>query len=271
MPTTPPSPSAVNARTGTLLRGLAVLDILAAAGQPLGLAEIASAADLDLSTTLRLLRTLEEAQQVLRIGDGKRYLASPKTLRPLPLLHPIEQLRREADPILRELAAKVAKTVVLVIFLGEERLVVDVMQTAGSLSPYYTTWLHGPLYASAPGKALLLTMTEARRREVLGPEPYAAFTASTRTSWAAVRADLAGVERGVVRVEDEFYDGLSAMAANFVSWDRQPVGCIAITGHTSDFDPAACEMMANELISCARLMPLQAGSLKALDQLVGRC
>jgi len=262
---------ATGLRSGTLLRGLAILDILIPAGHPLPLAEIAAEADLDLSTALRLLRTLEEARQVIRVGDGKRYIASPKALRPLPLLHPLEQLRREVDPVIRELAAKVAKTVVLVAFLGTERVVVEVMQSAGSLSPYYSTWLNGPLYASGPGKALLLSMDAPRRRAMLGDAPYAAFTASTITDAKVLEADLErSAKRGYVLVRDEYYDGLSAMATNFQTWGGRTVGCIALTGHSADFGDSALDAMAVELIACARLMPLQAVSLKMLDQLVGR-
>ena len=79
---------------GTLLRGLALLDTLVAASHPMTLAELAADVKLDLSTTLRLLRTLEDAQRVIRIADGKYYLASPSTLRPLALKHPLEELRR---------------------------------------------------------------------------------------------------------------------------------------------------------------------------------
>jgi len=258
-------------RTGTLLRGLAILDILIPAGHPLSLAEIAAEADLDLSTALRLLRTLEEARQVIRVGDGKRYVASPKALRPLPLLHPIEQLRREVDPIIRDLAAKVSKTVVLVAYLGTERVVVEVMQSAGSLSPYYSTWLHGPLHASGPGKALLLSMDATRRRALLGAAPYATFTASTITDAKALEADLErAAKRGYVLVRNEYYEGLSAMATNFQTFGGRAVGCIALTGHSADFDEGSIDAMAAELMACARLMPLQAVSLKMLDQLAGR-
>ncbi len=257
--------------TGTLMRGLAILDVLIPAGQPLSLAEIAGAANLDQSTVLRLLRTLEEARQVLRIGDGKRYIASPKALRPLPLLHPLEQLRREANSILRQLAAKVGNTVVLVAYLGNERLVVDVMLAPNSLTPYYATWLHGPLHASGPGKAFLLSQDESQRRSLLGPEPYAAPTAGTLTSWKALDQDMRqSAERGYVLVRDEFYEGLTAIAANFTTWTGRAVGCIAITGRSADLDDDAVKASAAELLNCTRLMPLQVTSLNWLEQLGGK-
>ncbi|RSE86447.1 IclR family transcriptional regulator [Achromobacter denitrificans] len=256
---------------GTLLRGLALLDTLLAASHPMTLAELAADVKLDLSTTLRLLRTLEDAKRVIRIGDGKYYLASPSTLRPLALKHPLEELRRQADPLVRGLANKVSQSVVLVAYIGGERVVVDVMQAGTSLNPYYTTWLHGPLHASGPGKALLLASDPARREALLGKPPYAARTNKTLTTKAALDADLGrAAANGYVLVRDEFYDGLSAIAANFYSWDKTALGCLAITAYSESFDDETIALVAKELLACTRLMPLQVPALQQIAQLSGR-
>ncbi|CAB3672118.1 Acetate operon repressor [Achromobacter denitrificans] len=256
---------------GTLLRGLALLDTLLAASHPMTLAELAADVKLDLSTTLRLLRTLEDAKRVIRIGDGKYYLASPSTLRPLALKHPLEELRRQADPLVRGLANKVSQSVVLVAYIGGERVVVDVMQAGTSLNPYYTTWLHGPLHASGPGKALLLASDPARREALLGKPPYAARTNKTLTTKTALDADLErAAANGYVLVRDEFYDGLSAIAANFYSWDKTALGCLAITAYSESFDDETIALVAKELLACTRLMPLQVPALQQIAQLSGR-
>lgn len=256
---------------GTLMRGLAILDTLISAGHPMTLAELAANVKLDLSTTLRLLRSLEESQRVIRVGDGKHYLASPSTLRPLSLKHPLEELRRQADPLVRSLANKVKQSVVLVVYIGGERVVVDVMQAGSSLSPYYTTWLHGPLHASGPGKALLLATEPAQREALLGKPPYVARTAKTLTTKSALDADLQlATENGYVLVRDEFYEGLSAIAANFYSWDKSALGCLAVTCYSADFDDDTIASIAKELLACTRLMPLQVPALQQIAQLSGR-
>ncbi|MDS1139117.1 IclR family transcriptional regulator C-terminal domain-containing protein [Pusillimonas sp. SM2304] len=259
------------APTGTLSRGLAVMDVLLASSQPLSLAEVAAKVGLDQSTTLRLLRALETERQVLRLADGKRYLASPKALRPLSLFHPLEALRREAAPMLRDLASKLSKTVVLVVYFGLERVVLDVLQSPGSLSPYYESWLKGPLHASGPGKALLLSMDDKSRKSALGAEPYAAFTDATIRSWDAIQRNLQeAAQLGVISVVDEHYDGLTALAANFFGDTRNALGCIVVTGHSSELDADARQWIAKELAGCARLMPFQAASLRQLEILSGR-
>lgn len=252
-------------RQGTLQRGLLILDTLIQAVHPLTLAGIAAEVKLDLSTTLRLLRSLEELGRVMRVGDGKQYLASPAALRPLPLKHPLEELRRQADPLVRALAAKIGETVVLIAYVGGERLVVDVFQAPDSLSPYYSTWLFGPYHASAPGKAFLLALPTERREAVLGPGPFPALTEHTVTSAEVLRAQLEEAEaRGYVTIRDEYYDGVSAIGANFHAWDGRVVGCLAVTGFTADFTDEHVEQMAAELLACTRLMPLQVQALQQL-------
>lgn len=261
----------VGGLSGTLSRGLAIIDRLLGASQPMTLAEIAESVRLDQSTTLRLLRSLEELQQVIRVGDGKKYACSPKALRPLSLLHPLEQLRRETGPLLSALSSEIDKSVVLVLYLGVERLVVELGLSAGTLNPYYDAWLKGPLHGSGPGKALLLTLTPDQRRALLGPEPYRACTPATLTSWAALEVDLGkAAERGYVTVRDEYYDGLTAIACNFRNWGGRPVGCIAVTGHTRDIPDASVASIGAELVRLAALMPLQASSLASIDAFCGR-
>lgn len=258
-------------RSGTLARGLVILDLLLQAAQPMALGDVAAQAELDLSTTLRLMRALEDSGHVVRAVDGKRYLPSPRALRPLPLLHPLEALRREAGPIIRDLAQRVSNTVVLVAYVGMERLVVDVFQTPGSLSPYYNTWLQGPLHASGPGKALLLSLDAGQRSQLLGNGPFERKTEHTIVDAQALERDLAAASAtGVVLVRDEFYLGVSAAATNFQGWNGRVLGCLVVTGHSVEFTPAAVETMTAELRNCARLMPLQVPALRSLEQFSGR-
>ena len=263
--------AARDAKTGTLARGLAIVDVLLNAQQPLTLVEVATAAGLDQSTALRLLRTLEECNYVVRNAESKRYSPSPKALRPLPLLHPLEQMRREADAAIHELAERTNKTVVLTIFIGLERLVLDIAQTKNSITPYYGTWLHGPLHGSGAGKALLMSLDPARRAAAMGPEPYEAVTAQTHTTLAALEADLAlSEQRGYAVARDEFHPGLTAVASLIKTWNGSAIGCLVATGYTRDLDDAALAATGEEVRRAAGLLMYQAPSLVAAGQFCGR-
>ncbi|SAK56058.1 IclR family transcriptional regulator [Caballeronia hypogeia] len=259
-----------DALVGTLARGFAVLDTMLAARVPLTLAEIAGLSHLDQSTTLRLLRALEEGGFIVRHALARRYSPSPKAIHPLALLHPVEQLRRETSPVLRELANELQQTVVFILFIGAERMVVEIAQTPGSLSPFYGTWLRGPLHGSGAGKSLLLGLTDDERRALLGPEPYAAWTPHTLSAWSDLRADLErSAERGYVVGRDEQRVGITAIGAPVGTWTGTHAGCLVMTGLTRDFDEARTSECGEKVRDAANLLLYQAPSLGAAAQFCG--
>lgn len=269
----PPEPGDAAERdgpVGTLARGLRVLDALSTAPQPLGLAEVAGLTGLEQSTTLRLLRALEESRFVIRDGESKKYCLSPKALRPLPLLHPLEQLRREIAVPLRELALLIDKTVLLALYVGTERMVIDIAQGNNTINAYYDTWLTGPMHGTAAGKAHLATIDVKRRRSLLGPDPLPCYTQATLIDHARLDADIALSDtRGFFVALGESRPGIGALAANVHSWLGDPVGCLVATGNVRDFDEAIVEKIGLEVKQAADLIVVQAPSLVAAAQFCG--
>jgi DNA-binding IclR family transcriptional regulator len=256
--------------TGSLARGLGIVNVLLHAPQPLNITEIAAATQLDQSSTLRLVRTLEEHGYIVPIIGSKRYAASPQAIQSLPLMHPVQQLRREAHTMLTGLAMRLTETVVLVLYLGAERMAIDISQCPGSLAPYYSTWLRGPLHATGAGKALLLSLSRTRRHELLGPAPYAATTPFTLTERDALDADLeASAERGFVVAIDQHRLGLTTVAANIADWHGAAIGCLVVTGHTRNFEADRVTRIGQEVIGATELLLYQAPSLGAVAHFLG--
>lgn len=253
------------APTGSLSRGLAVLHVLASAAQPMGLAELAMATGLEQSTTLRLLKALEDIEYVLRLPDSKRYLPSPKALMPLPLPHPLEQLRAESWPVLQELTSEISQTVVLLVYLGGTRMVLNLIRGREGVAPYYGSWMHGPLHATAIGKALLLTYDAPARRKLLGKEPFEQATPHTLTRWDELDAELRlSAERGYTIGSNEYHEGLTAAAANVATWDGSVTGCIAATGQTRAFEGARMQEIGLAVKRAAGYLLYRAPSMSAV-------
>src|SRR5690606_36800442 len=177
-------------RPSALAPAPSIIDTVLTASQPLTSTEIDTETHLDQSTTMRLLRSLEENGQILRTYDGKRYMGSPKALMPTPLMHPVNQLRREADALLRELSAKIGETEVLALFINHDRIAIDIAQPPRALGPYYSSWLKGAYRVSGAGKTLLLSLEEPRWKALVGAGPYRAITAYTLTTQERLAQDL---------------------------------------------------------------------------------
>ncbi|PZX34280.1 IclR family transcriptional regulator [Cupriavidus phytorum] len=259
--------------TGSLARGLQVLDVLRQANGYVSLSDIAAETGLDASTAHRLLQTLVEHGYAVREEVQKRYLPGPLALSPLSLFHPITQLRRESAPTLHSCQKSVGgATVALVLFIGSERLIVDFVQGTNPLSPYYDTWLKSPLHGSASGKLLLAWMTGDERERLLGPGPYEAHTSKTITEQAALMQELNLVRmQGYAVARDDYYDGLMAVGAPLIHQNElQPLGALLVTAPSDAVASEDEEAIGAQLKAASKLLMNAAPSLQILKQWTGR-
>lgn len=249
---------------GALSRGLQVLDVLYQAGGYLSLSEIATETELDPSTAHRLLQVLTDAGYAVRDDAQKRYLPGPRALSPLSLFHPLTQLRCEAEPVLRHVRDEIGETCALVLFIGDERLVVGFVQGRHPLSPYYDTWLKSPLHGSASGKLLLAWMPEAERERLLGPGPYKACTPKTITDPRLFADCLDTVRRNGYAVARE--DAYASLVAIGVPLAFQPhsqiVGCLVVTSSSTLLPESSEQEVTDKLRGIARLLMNSAPSMQ---------
>jgi DNA-binding IclR family transcriptional regulator len=234
----------------------------------LALSDIVAETGLDASTAHRLLQALTEAGYAVRDEAQKRYLPGPRAVSPLSLFHPLMQLRRESGPVLEYLKSEVGETCALVLFLGQERLVVDFVRGSHPLSPYYDTWLKSPLHGSASGKLLLAWMAEVDREKLLGPGPYEAYTPKTITAPDAFSAHLEAVRtEGYAIAREDAYPSLLAIGVPLAySRDAQPVGCLVVTSPSNSLPQSMEQEVANKLTAAAKLLMNSAPSMQIFRQ-----
>lgn len=261
----PPLSDSQRERSGTLARGLSLLEAVSNGATPMSLGELSAAVGLDQSTTLRLLRTLEEEGYVVRSCTTRRYSPSPKLLHPLPLLHPIQQLRRESQRALADAAREMSCTIILVLFMGLQRMVLEIGTAPGSLTPYYGPWLEGPLHATGVGKSLLASLPSEQRATMLGAGPLERFTDATILDVQALLDELeASARSGLVASREEYRVGVTNIAVPLRSWSGITVGCLNATGRASDLDGVAFDQVAEVLKRTAGLIVYQSPSLETV-------
>lgn len=255
---------------GSLARGLLLVDVLLRVMRPMSLSDIATEANLDLSTVHRLLQTLGEHGYVVRDDRTKSYLPGPKALSPLSLFHPLSQLRHEARSVLESLRDSTNETIALVLFIGTERLVVDFVRGKHSLSPYYDAWLKSPLHGSASGKLLLAWKSKAERQKVLGPSPYPKITSQTVTDPTVFFDYLDQVRlQGYAVARDDAFEGLIAIGTVLMHvHEDKPLGCLVMTGASNSVSPEREVEIANCIKAASALLIGSAPSLQALRQWV---
>lgn len=264
------SPEAGRTEAGSLSRGLALLEVLRNAQRPMSGTELAEATQQPLSTVHRLMQVLISGEYAYRHGT-KRYFASPKTLVPLNLYHPLNVLRREAREHLRAMRDQFRQTASVLVFLGTERLVLELAVENDSLSPYHATHLKSPLSGAATGKVLLASLSPAERAKLLGPGPLPRPTQNSIADMAALEAELDVVRsRGFAVAIDENHIGLSAAAAPILASPGHVIGCLALAGLTSTFGRESVHAAGQVLKMTADLISLGSSAVRAIAAFGGR-
>jgi IclR family acetate operon transcriptional repressor len=97
-----------------------------------------------------------------------------------------------------------------------------------------------PLHASASGKALLATMSDAEIARLL-PDPLLPASArSTVRERSALLGEIEDVRRqGYARQHDEFVDGIAALATPIFESGGRVLGALSVASPTARFDEAA--------------------------------
>jgi IclR family acetate operon transcriptional repressor len=252
-----------------LERAFAVLEALLRAGQPMRLTDLTSVAGLDASGTLRLIKMMADLGYVVRHDASKTYVIGAKAAFPLGLFHPFQELRRDATELLLEIQRETSVTSALQIFLGGERILLELRHGSSRLTPFWDTTIRSALHASATGKLLLLSMSAAARRERLGPGPFERFTDRTIVQAAALEVDLRRTaQRGWSSAIEEAYVGMSSVAAPLRASDGTPVGAVIATGMARQLDGERLQVATQAVTRAAGMLSTMSPAVRALEPLL---
>lgn len=253
-----------SAASGSLTKGLRIIEMLVESPTPQGLSDISSSAGVDSSTAHRLIQPLIERGYIVRDNQSRRYMAGPRALSPFGMSHPLKELGREALPLLTSLRNNTGESCSLVLFIGSQRVTIETVRGAHPLVPYYDTWLRSPLHGSASGKVLLASLAADERLALLGDGPYQAATPFTITDPTTLEHHLAEVnERGYAMARDDAFVGMTAIAAP-VKYLGRVIGCIAMVGRSDAIVESADAELGAALSNAAALLTHSAPSLRAV-------
>lgn len=198
----------------TLDRGLRVLEVLAAADEPLSVAEIARKVNAHRSIIYRMVRTLEDHRLVSRGGDGT-YALGPGLAALARSINPA--LQSAAMPALSDLANEVGMTAFLVVPEGDDAVtLLSVEPRNTQVHVAYRPGIRHPIHRGAPGLALL-----AGRPPVAGEPPN--VTEARARGWAHSYSEvLSGMRSVAAPVVDRRGNVPAAVAVVYVAEEIEP-------------------------------------------------
>lgn len=210
-------------------RAFAILRLVAADPEGLGVTAIAQAVDLPKSTTSRILSTLEKWEAVARTDDH-RFQIGPELVR-LTGQQPFTQnLTTLARPVLQEIADMTGEAVALCILDDRQVYHLDHVQSQQAIRVRDWTGERTPLHVTSAGK-IFLAYSSANLVETYLGRPLLRYTEKSITTPEMLWAQLSQIRaQGYAVSDEEFDEGVIGFAAPIQDPSSKIVAAINVYG-----------------------------------------
>ncbi|GAB4410666.1 MAG: IclR family transcriptional regulator [Anaerolineae bacterium] len=250
-----------NDLSSTALKALRVLEMVAAAPQPVSLSDVAEALTLDKSTTYRMLNTLVGAGYVIRDEVSKRYSLSYKVVALSRNLLAENETSRLSRQVLEELTAATGETVHLNVLDGRQTVVIQKVKGTQLVAVDFEIGDRSELHCTSIGKALL-AFQDVRLIEEVIAAGLPRRASNTITDPAAFRQELHRIRSQGYALDDrEFSDSMRCIAAPiFEAGGRVRMG-ISISGPDTRFTLEKLEELKGPLLKAAWTLSERLGGM----------
>ena len=218
----------------TLERASFILDILGQSPQGISIKDLSERMHLPKGTTHRLLSSLSYFGYVRKDQNTKNYFLGFKLVELGNLLLGQLDLRKEAEPFLRDLAERTRETVHLVILDGSEIVYLDKLETephTGGLRMASRVGSRNPAHSCAVGKVLMAHLPAAALAKMVEEKGLPKRTANTITDFDQLKAHMALVRKQGYAIDDEENErGIRCVGAPIFNEAGMVVAAISVSG-----------------------------------------
>jgi DNA-binding IclR family transcriptional regulator len=213
----------------SLERGIAILSLLDATSEPLGIREIARRLGLSPPIVQRLANTLANEGLIEQVKETRRYRLGFRAISLGNSLDRQDKLLATATAEMRVLANEHFLTSYLGVLRGTNVVYLHAIQGRGPVVVRVAPGGRVQPHATAIGKALLAELPPAEVSAVVGRTPYPAVTSNSVTTKSALAAELDRVrKRGFAIALDENILGVSSIGAVIRDSSNHVVAALSI-------------------------------------------
>ncbi len=218
----------------TIERVSQIFDILGQSPQGISIRELSTKASLPKGTIHRLLSSLLHFGYVRQDSKTRNYFLGFKLVELGNLLLGQLDLRKEAEPFLRDLARGTNETVHMVVMDRDEVVYIEKVefeQNPGGLRMASKVGLRNPIHSCAVGKVLLADFSDEALDHFFRGKNLAKRTENTMTDPLQLREHLKLVRKQGVAIDDEENErGIRCVAAPVFNEVSRVVAAISISG-----------------------------------------
>lgn len=211
--------------------------------QPAGLVTLADRVGLPLTTTSRILGTLEEQTAVRRDVDGT-YFLGPWVRGLAAKLSPTPSIRDIALPVLIELSGTLDEATCISVPVGHETLTLAQYDTDRAVQAQNWEGRRWPITGGGSGAVMMSTWPAERVRLLLDP----LSSAERKTVHALVESAR---KTGLSWSQDSYVEGLSSLAAPVLGADGSAVAAVIGYGPSYRFPKRSAKKTLERAVAAA--------------------
>ncbi|MDQ4060884.1 MAG: IclR family transcriptional regulator [Pseudomonadota bacterium] len=221
----------------TARRTLDLIETFATVGKPLGVSELARALGAPVSSCFGLVRTLEARGFLYAVSPRRGFYPTKRLLQQAQAIAARDPIADHVGPVLAVLRDETGETVLFGKLQQGQAIYLDIVESRQSIRYTARAGDLKPLHASAMGKALLASLSDAERDRLLDEIELVPVTPATITDRARLLAHLdEGRRRGWQMTRSENVGDVMALAVT-VPLGSEPYG-IAVAGPVHRMEPA---------------------------------
>ena len=246
---------------GTVGKALDVLDMVAAAGQPVRFTELLSTSAYPKATLYRLIQTLTHQGMLSYDPDRQTYSLGVRIVRLAHTAWATSSLAPIARPYLDELSAETGETIHLAQMDNGQVLYVDKRNAAKPVEMFAQAGKVGPAYCTGVGKAMLAYVSDEALDRAIHRQSFHRFTPHTLDTPAKLRAELEAIRnRGHAFDREEHEPGIICCAVPILTRTGRVIGALSVTSTTARTTIAALESGAERIKDTAARIAAEAES-----------
>jgi len=220
-----------NGTIQSLERGLTILTILAKAGSPMTLNDIAASFKIDRSSVFRLIKTMVKAGFIYQDIDTKRYSLGFKVLELAGSFSDNLRLEEFLRPIIKDVCRRTNQNTHLAILDRGEVVFIAVEQPRDAITISISIGTRESATQTALGRAILAFMEENTIDEIIKISPLKRYTPKSIISRNQLDSTLSGIRDMRLAVDNEEYKpGIICFASPVLNHKGQVVCSIGISG-----------------------------------------
>jgi IclR family transcriptional regulator, KDG regulon repressor len=213
---------------------LDILESFTRTEDELGVTELSKRLALHKNNVFRLLATLENRGYIEQNKDTEHYRLGPKTLQIGSIFIEQRECRRQARPVLEDLATRSGETAVVAVLRGNKVIYMDGVETDRTVRAVSRVGAIFPAFCTAVGKIQLANLSAADVERLYPEQALNAPTERGNKTRDELQAELKlAAQRGYALENEEIEADVRGIAVPVRDFSKKVIAAIGITAPAS--------------------------------------